>query len=85
MTHVHPVQGRPMCYQVDSRSGGESYFVNLRDCDMNGSCTCQDWSCRCVANMKLPHEPLTDATWCWHLRQAQLYNLRVQDEVVLAQ
>ena len=84
MTHVHPVHGRPMCYHVESRTMSVQYFCDLTDFQGNGSCGCQDWSCRCVANMKAPHELLTDATLCWHLRQAHLYNLAVQLEVVLA-
>jgi hypothetical protein len=84
MTGVYPVAGRPLCYLVDSRKGGGQHFVNLRDCEMNGSCTCGDWSCRCVSNMKGPHELLTDATMCFHIRKAHRYNLGVQEECILA-
>ncbi len=86
MTGVTPVYGRPGCYYVDSRTPGtHPHFVNIFDFDGNGSCTCGDWSCRCVANMKGAHELLTDATLCHHLRKAHLYNLGVQRECVLAQ
>lgn len=85
MTTVHPIQGRPLCYLVDSRSTGGQHLVNLDDCGGNGSCTCGDWSCRCVANMKKPHDLLTDATLCHHLRAAHLYNVNVMRELALAQ
>lgn len=85
MTGVYPVQGRPLCYHVDSRGAGAQYFVNLTDFNGNGSCTCGDWSCRCVSNMKKPHDLLTDATLCYHLRKAHMFNLGVQLECALAQ
>lgn len=85
MTGVYPVQGRPLCYHVDSRRGDEQHFVNLTDLNGNGSCTCPDWSCRCVANMKKPHDLLSNETLCFHLRRAHLFNLGVQLECVLAQ
>jgi hypothetical protein len=82
---VYPIQGRPLCYYVDSRSGGEQHFVNLTDHNGNGSCVCGDWSCRCVANMKKPHSLLSNETMCEHIRAAHLYNLAVQNECILSQ
>ena len=35
--------------------------------------------------MKKPHRLLSDATLCEHLRAAHLYNLAVQNELILAQ
>lgn len=78
MSGITPVHGRPLCYYVDSRKGGEQHFVNLTDFDGNGSCTCGDFQCRVVANMKKPHELLTDATLCHHLRKSHLFNLSFQ-------
>ena len=85
MNDVHPVHGRLLCYYVDSRSGGGQHFVNLDDKDGNGSCTCGDWSCRCVANFKGEHELLTDAVTCHHIRRAHLFNVNVMREISLAQ
>lgn len=78
MTGVHPVRGRPLCYLVDSRSGDCQHFVDLTDFQGNGSCTCNDWSCRVVSNMKKPHDLLSNETLCFHLRRAHLANLAVQ-------
>lgn len=80
-----PVYGRPLCYYVPSRQGATDHFVNLTDHQGNGSCTCGDFSCRVVANMKQPHELMTDATLCHHLREAHLFNLSVQLELIAAQ
>lgn len=86
MMTVTPVYGQVLCYHVGSRSRpGETHFVNLTDFNGNGSCTCGDWSCRCVANMKKPHALLTDATLCDHLRASHLYNLNIQLECLLSQ
>jgi len=74
-----------MCYHVLSRSNGGAHLVDLTDFDGNGSCACNDFCCRCVSNMKGPHKLLTDATLCQHLRDAHLYNLGVQRELILAQ
>jgi len=83
--HVTPVFGRPLCYHVQSRSKpGECHFVDITNFDGSGSCTCGDWSCRCVANMKKPFKPLSDAVLCEHLRDAHLYNLSVQIECSLS-
>ena len=84
MTGVYPVLGRPLCYLVDG-SGVAQYFVDLTEHGGNGHCVCGDFSCRCVANMKKPHELLTDATMCKHLRRAHLYNLSIQRELITAQ
>jgi len=82
---VTPIFGQPLCYHVGSRSNpNQAHFVNLADFNGNGSCGCSDWSCRCVANMKRPHDLLTDATLCAHLRAAHLFNLSVQIECILA-
>jgi uncharacterized membrane protein len=78
MIGVTPVQGRPLCYLVKSRKGNGEHFVDLTDFQGNGSCTCPDWACRVVANMKRPHELLSNETLCWHLRRAHLENLSVQ-------
>ncbi len=86
MINVIPVRGRPLCYLVGSRkTPDKEYLVDLTDFGGNGSCVCQDFSCRVVANMKRPHQWLTDATLCDHLRGAHLYNLGVQRELVLSQ
>jgi len=93
MTGVYPVQGRPLCYLVDSRNrGGRTeeglsiqHLCDLTDFNGNGSCTCGDFQCRVVANMKKPHELLSNETLCWHLRRAHLANLAVQVELSLAQ
>lgn len=85
MTGIIPVNGRPLVYLVESRKGGGTHLCDLTDFNGNGSCTCGDWSCRCVSNMKGPHELMTDATLCWHLRRAHLANLQVQVELALAQ
>jgi hypothetical protein len=84
MTGVYPVNGRPLCYLVNSRTGDAQYFCDLTHFQGNGSCTCSDWGCRVVANMKKPHELLTDATLCYHLRRAHLFNLGVQNECILS-
>ncbi len=81
---VTPVPFRPLCYHVESNSG-QTYLCDLTQFNGNGSCTCSDWGCRCVANMKMPHSLLTDATLCKHLRGAHLYNLSVQLECILSQ
>lgn len=78
MTLVHPVKGRPLCYYVDSRKGGEQHFVDLTEHQGNGVCTCGDFSCRVVANMKKPHDLLSNETLCYHLRKAHLFNLSFQ-------
>jgi hypothetical protein len=71
--HITPVLGRPLSYLVPSRKKlGESYLVDLTDYHGNGSCTCNDFSCRCVANMKKPHQLFTDATMCHHMRLAHV-------------
>ncbi len=83
---VYPVMGRPLCYLVNSRNTrGKTeeglpiqHFVDLTDFGGNGSCTCGDFQCRVVANMKKPHELLTDGTLCHHLRSAHLFNLSFQ-------
>jgi len=81
---VTPVHGRPLAYLVSSRkTPGKQYLCDLTDHDGNGSCVCQDWSCRCVANLKRPHDLLTDATLCHHLRLAHLHNLSVQLDLIL--
>ena len=83
---VSPINGRPLCYLVSSRTKQDTqYLCDLNDFDGNGSCVCGDFSCRVVANMKRPHSLLTDATLCDHLRASHLYNLGVQRELVLAQ
>lgn len=84
MMGVYPIKGRPLCYYVDSRSGGEQKLCDLTDFNGNGSCTCGDFSCRVVANMKKPHELLTDATLCAHLRAAHRFNLSFQVALAIA-
>jgi len=85
MTGVYPIAGRPLCYYVDSRSGGGQHFCDLTQHQGNGHCTCGDWSCRVVSNMKKPHALLTNETLCEHLRRAHIYNLGVQIECALTQ
>ncbi len=83
---VTPIHGRPLCYLVSSRTKKDTqYLCDLNDFAGNGSCTCGDFGCRVIANMKRPHQWLTDATLCDHLRGAHLYNLGVQRELVLSQ
>lgn len=85
MSLVTPVHNRTLCYLVKSRKGDAEYFCDLTQFKGNGLCTCGDFSCRVVANMKKPHELLSNETLCWHLRQAHLYNLAVQNECILSQ
>lgn len=86
MTGVTPIQGRPLVYRVASRSNPKvEYMCDLTMYDGNGWCACNDWACRCVANMKKPHELLSNETLCWHLRRAHLFNLSVRLEVALEQ
>lgn len=82
---VTPVHGRPLCYHVSSSQKGEpDKLCDLTQFQGNGFCSCNDWGCRVVSNMKKPHALLTDATLCKHLRAAHLFNLSVQVELALA-
>jgi len=86
MNGVYPVEGRPLVYRVASRTHPKvEYMCDLTALNGNGWCACNDWACRCVANMKKPHELLSNETLCYHLRRAHLYNLQVQLECILAQ
>jgi len=85
MTGVYPIANRPLCYIVDSRRGGEQYFCDLTQLQGNGQCTCPDWGCRVVSNLKKPHELLTDATLCFHLRKVHMHLMQGILEEILAQ
>jgi hypothetical protein len=84
MNGVTPVPFRPLVYHVASRKAGVApHLVDLTDFNGNGSCTCGDWSCRCVANMKGAHELFTDATMCHHIRTAHMHFIGcVLDEIL---
>ena len=85
MTGVEPVYGRPLVYHVASRQRGvHPHLCDLNDFDGQGSCTCSDFCCRCVSNMKRPHEYFTDATMCHHLRKAHAHFMRGVLEEILA-
>lgn len=84
MNNVTAIQGRPLCFLVGSRKGEGQHLVDLTDFNGNGSCTCGDFSCRVVANMKGPHEYFTDATMCFHIRAAHLEFISGVLEEILA-
>lgn len=85
MISVTPIHGRPLCYLVGSRKGEAQYLCDLTQFNGNGHCTCNDFCCRVVANMKKPHELLTDDTLCFHLRRAHLHLMQGVLEEILAQ
>lgn len=85
MNNVTPVYGRPLCYRVKSRKTDDEYFCDLTAHNGNGFCTCDDYACRVVANMKRPHELLSNETLCWHLRQCHLHFMSGVLEEILSQ
>lgn len=60
---VSPIQGRPFCFHVSSRSGAEDRFVDW----LNVSCTCPDWG---MKNTRHRREHGTNFV-CAHLTAAK--------------
>jgi len=60
---VTPITGRPFCFYVESRSGGDDRFVDW----LEESCTCPDWGMKQRAHREKTGTPYI----CAHLEAAK--------------
>lgn len=48
-----PIEGQPLCYQTTSSDDEhEPHLQDLKGYEGNGYCTCRDFQCRCIPNIK---------------------------------
>lgn len=59
LKQVVPVPGERRRFRAPSRSGGDTWFVDLEENNFAGQCDCPDYRCR--------------KRRCWHIKLCMLY------------
>jgi hypothetical protein len=77
MALVHPIDGEPMRFRVDSETDpGVSYVVNLGALRvrqrMNGQCECDNFKFKRLPNLRMFRKP-TARSRCKHIKWAMAY------------